>query len=176
MRDKIRDPQAAARSEAAVTFGEHGLPLGIVAQMMEHGSGHDHIEGGFAQLNLPDVALHGPHRSPRRRSHAFDRAIEHGPAEVQERDVEVGQTVEQLECVVARAAADVEDARRAGRNRGRARRDQLQRDWRVHRRRLSRLQGGKPFDVGVETGANLVDAGLMGHYRSGCCCRSCHTS
>ena len=84
-------------------------------------------------------------------------AIQHGAAEVHQGDVELGQAFEQLQRVVARAAADIEHVPRGRRDRRGRAHDQIHRQRRVHRGRLAGLQVGEPLDVRIEALTDFLD-------------------
>ena len=136
---------------------EHRPPLLVGAQVVQHRSGQHDVELPFPKVDLPDVALDGrdcPGGGP---ADPLGRPVEHRPAQVDQRDVQVGKVFQQLEGVVPGPAAHVEDVPGV-RRRGRCRLgDQRHRQRRIDRGRLAGFEVGEPLHVGVEPLPDFID-------------------
>src|SRR5262245_52816534 len=88
---------------------EDGTPLGVSSQMMQDRCGQNHVELAVRQLDFSDVALNGRYFPSGRRPHALFGSVEHRLAQINERDIKVGDLLQQLQRVVSSPTTHVED-------------------------------------------------------------------
>src|SRR5262249_43027349 len=136
MRHEIRDPYGPSLSQRMVALSKDARPLAGLTQVVEHGCRNDDVELRGADVEVTDVGLRSLDLARCHWAHPLDSAVEHRLAQVNERDVEIRQALQNLQCVIAGAASDVEEMSRGRRGRRRNARDQIQGEWRVHGRRL----------------------------------------
>jgi hypothetical protein len=125
--------------------------------MMQDGSRDDHVEVILAQGKVSDIALLGMDRAARGLADAFDRAVQHRLAEINQGAIASRQMLKQLERIVARPAPDVKQSSGIGICRGRRLRDEVEDKRRVDGCRLPGLEIGKALDIPIETLTNLLD-------------------
>ncbi len=162
--DEVGDPEAAAGAQKAVEFGENGLPVGIVAEVVEDGGGEDDVVAFSGEVGGPDVGLDEGDGAGGAGGDALLGALEHGLAEVEEGAVGVGDELEEFEGVVAGAAADVEDVADGGGDGMGGLGDEVHGEGGVDGGGLAGLEVAEAVDVGVEALADLVDGGFGGGF------------
>lgn len=106
--NQIENPNRAVRLQGGVELLEDGTPLVVRSQMVQHGGRQNDVESLLTEIQIAHVGMDRLDRSRRLRLHSVDRAIEHLLAQIDQRDVEVGQSLQQLQGVVPAAAADIE--------------------------------------------------------------------
>ena len=104
----------------------------------------------FTWLELPNVRLKRDDLAARDRADAFHGAVKHGAAQVNQRDVEIGEEFQEFERVVARATAYIEQVGGVGRDGSGSLRDEFEGKRGVNRRGLPDFEIGEPFDIVVE--------------------------
>jgi len=123
----------------------------------------DAVDEGVAilgQVHLADVALPCGDDTLGDWTDAFDRALEHGSAQVDERNVQIWQALKQFESVIAGTTADIEHVASAGRDAGGRVSNQRHGQGRIDRGGLTGIEIREPFDVGIKPAADLFNGAL----------------
>ena len=95
---------------------------------------------------------------------AFDRAVKHGPAEIDERDGLQRQELQEFERVIPSAASHIEELGRLGADAGGRAGDEFEGERRIDGGGLSGLEVGEALDIGIEAAADFLGAGFgSGH-------------
>src|SRR5262245_13585458 len=136
MRYEIGDPDSPSRPERAMTFSKDARPFAVLAQVVKHGCRNDDVELRVANVQVTYIGLRRLDLALCRRAHPLDSAVEHRLAQVDKRDAEIRQVLQNLQRVIAGAAPDVEQMSRGRGDRRRYARNQIQGEWSVHGRRL----------------------------------------
>ncbi len=126
-RHEIENPKRAARPQSAMKRGEHGAPLLVGSQVMECRRGDDHIGRLLAEFQFANIALERRDDATRGGRYPLSGSVEHRPTEIDQRDIAVGQPLEQFESIVAGPATDIDDVSRPGRSGGRGGGHELER-------------------------------------------------
>ena len=124
--------------------------------MVQNGGGANDVVTRFADLQFPNIALQRGDSAGGRSTDPFDGPVQHGPAEVNQCHIKVGQPLQHLQCLVASAAANIQERCRAGGDTRGCLGDQRQRQWGINGGRLPGLKIGKPVNVTVEALSNLI--------------------
>ena len=99
-------------------------------------------------------------RARRRLADALGRSLEHGPAQIDQRDIQIRQLLEQLERVVAGSASDVEHSARMRSAESRGLGDQCHGERGIDGGGLTGLEVGKSLDVGVEIAGEFLQPSI----------------
>ena len=127
---------------------------------MKHGGRNNDVVRRCGEGNFADVALH---RTDSPVSNLFDSlngSIEHRPAEVDERHIELGEFPQELQRVITGTAADIEQRAGLGIGGRRGPGNQFQNERRVNRCGLARFQIAETLDLTIEALLDLFRRGF----------------
>ena len=129
--------------------------------MVQYRRRQNHIESPFRQRRLPKIPLDSGHFARSGPFDPFDGPLDHRPGQIDQCTLRAGSQLQQLERIVTRPAADIQNPAHRMCGNSSSPGDQFHRQRRVDRRNLSGVQIGEPLHIVLEPLPDLLDTALI---------------